>query len=162
MTQGEKHKKLSLPPYNYADIQYRFASMFREAEKIQTDYGTGETYTSLEVHTVTRVEDNPGITVTEIAEQTNRTKGAVSQIITKLENKGLIRREKDPENPRRVSLFVTPKGLELSRAHKNYDETYMGQMLDRWISLFGYEAVEKYFQIMQDHIGLFVSNTREI
>lgn len=161
MEQKKKHEKLSLPAYAYADIHYRFASMFRESEKNQNDYGTGDLYTSLEVHTVTRIEDNPGITVTEIAEQTARTKGAVSQIITKLENKGLVRREKDPENPRRVCLFVTEEGLKLSQCHKQYDDTYMGQMLDRWIALYGYDAVEAYFQIMQDHISLYTFSKDE-
>lgn len=161
MQENEKHKKLPLPPYTYADIQYRFASMFRESEKIQNDYGTGDLYTSLEVHTVTRIEDNPGITVTEIAEQTARTKGAVSQIITKLENKGLVRREKDPENPRRVCLFVTEEGLRLSQSHKQYDDTYMGQWLDQWIALYGYEAVESYFRIIQDQINWYTSRKEE-
>lgn len=161
MLPSEKHKKLSLPPYVYADIQYQYVSMFRESEKNQNDYGTGDLYTSLEVHTVTRIEDNPGITVTEIAEQTNRTKGAVSQIITKLENKGLVRREKDPENPRRVCLFVTDDGFKLSRSHKEYDDTYMGQELDRWIALYGYDSVEKFFQIMQDQIVLYTSAKKE-
>lgn len=158
MTQDEKHKKLSLSAYQVSEIFYQFVTIYKDSEKTLNDYGTGEMYTALEVHTVSRIEDNPGITVTEIAEQTARTKGAVSQIITKLENKGLVRREKDPENPRRVCLFVTPEGLELSQCHKQFDDVKMGGLLDRWISLYGYDAVEKYFQIMQDHIDLCKNN----
>lgn len=157
MSQDEKYKKLSLSGYQASDICYQLASVFRDSDKYTNDYGTGELYTALEVHTVSRIEDHPGISVTEIAEQTNRTKGAVSQIITKLESKGLIRREKNPENPRKVCLYVTPEGLELSRKHKEYDDIHMGKVLDRWISLFGYEAVEKHFQIMQDHLKLYTS-----
>jgi len=161
MAQEEKHMKLSFSAYQVSDLFYQFASLYKDSDKILNDYGTGEMYTALEVHTVSRIEDNPGITVTEIAEQTARTKGAVSQIITKLENKGLVRREKDPENPRRVCLYVTHQGLELSRCHKKFDDINMGLILERWISLFGYDAVEKHFQIMQDHIGLYMASPSE-
>ncbi len=155
MQQNGKREKLSISAYEFADLQYRFATMYRDNDKAHNDYGTGDAYTQLEVHTVSQIEDNPGITVTEIAELNMRTKGAVSQIVTKLENKGLVRREKDPENPRRVCLYVTPLGLELSRRHKEFDDKYMGDLLERWISLFGRDAVEKYFLIMQDHLGLW-------
>lgn len=152
MSQDEKYKKLSLSAYQVSDIIYQFVSICKDSDKALNDYGTGEVYTALEVHTVSRIEDHPGVSVTEIAEQTSRTKGAVSQIITKLEGKGLIRREKDPDNPRRVCLYVTPLGLELSKRHKQYDEENMGPVIDRLISLFGYDAVEKHYQIMLDQI----------
>lgn len=161
MQQNEKHKKLSLSAYQVSEIFYQFVTTYKDSEKALHDYGTGEVYTALEVHTVSRIEDNPGITVTEIAEQTARTKGAVSQIITKLENKGLVRREKDPENPRRVCLFVTPEGLELSKCHKKFDDVNMRHLLDRWISLYGYDAVEKHFQIMKDHISFYTPSANE-
>lgn len=152
MQSNQPRKQLSFSGYEYSDLCYRFATLYKNNDTIQSDYGTGEVYTSLEVHTVSRIEDNPGITVTEIAEQTGRTKGAVSQIIAKLESKGLVRREKDPNSPRRMCLYVTPDGLELSRMHKKYDEASTKSLLDRWIALYGYDAVEKHVQIMRDHI----------
>lgn len=152
MALTHSNKQPSFSAYEFADLCYHFATLFKNNATLQSDYGTGDVYTSLEVHTVSRIEDNPGITVTEIAEQTGRTKGAVSQILTKLESKGLVRREKDPQNPRRVCLYVTPDGLALSRLHKQYDEDNTRMLLDRWIALYGYDAVEKHFLIMQDHI----------
>ncbi len=156
MSQYEKYKKSSISGYQASELYYQFAWFCPDTDKVLNDYGAGEVYTALEVHTVSRIEDNPGITVTEIAERTARTKGAVSQIITKLENKGLVRREKDPDNPRRVCLYVTPQGLELSKLHKEYDEKIMAPAIDRWIALFGYDAVEKHFMIIQDYINQYI------
>ncbi|WP_076982523.1 MarR family transcriptional regulator [Bacillus siamensis] len=48
----------------------------------------------VEVHTLSVIEENPGITVTEAALKRNRTRGAVSQIISKLEKRDLIIRKK--------------------------------------------------------------------
>lgn len=43
--------------------------------------------------------------------------GSVSELVTKLENKGLILRENDPEDRRRVVLTLTEKGLACLRFH---------------------------------------------
>lgn len=118
-----------------------------DVAKLPVDYGTGELYTPAEVHIVTRIEVNPGTTVTQIAEATLRTKSAVSQMVTKLENKGLIRREKDPGNAKQQLLYVTPKGLELSKCHRAYDEKNIP--VDDLIALFGPEAVNKYAEMME-------------
>ncbi len=144
-----KHKQLNQPAHELSNIIYHFSQMQSDSSKQLHDYGTGELYSSVEVHTVTRIEENPGITVTELAKLNFRTKGAVSQIIAKLEEKGLIRREQNQENARQFFLYVTPKGLELSKKHKEYDEQALGPALDDLISLYGYEAVEKFFIIME-------------
>ena len=145
----KKAKNLSHTPYEYSDVIYRYTQLVASGVQSQQDYGTGELYTSLEVHTVTLIEENPGITASEIAEHNYRTKGAISQILNKLEEKGLIRREKDPNNARRTLLYVTVSGLELSRKHKEYDKFYMGWVLNEGISLFGYEAMEKFYAILE-------------
>lgn len=151
---GDKYKKLQRKPYEYADIVYRYIAAHNGQELDLKDFGVDDLYTTVEMHTVTRIEEHPGITVTEIAAETNRTKGAVSQIMTKLEKKGLIRREKHPENPRRTSLYVTQEGLALSIAHKKYDDTSMSRVLDYLISLHGYVYVEKFFQILESYSNL--------
>ena len=148
-----KYKELSNSPYKYADMGYRFSQRFNNDGQCLKDYGTGEFYTSVEVHTVSLIEDNPGITATEIAERNGRTKGAVSQVLGRLEEKGLIRKEKDSHNARRSCLYVTPLGLELSQKHKSFDEQMMGTLLDEWISLFGRDAVEKLYMIMEHYVS---------
>ena len=153
-----KYKKLTKTPYEYADLVYRYIQLTLNGAA-PTDYGTGELYTYVEIHTLSLIEDRPGITASEIAERNYRTKGAVTQILNKLEEKGLIRREKDPQNARRICLYVTPRGLELSQKHKEFDNKHMGGVLEDWISLFGYDAVEKYYAIMNHYIETYPQYT---
>ena len=141
----KKAKNLSHTPYEYSDVIYRYTQLVAAGVQSQQDYGTGELYTSLEVHTVTLIEENPGITASKIAEETLRTKSAVSQMIAKLEAKELVFRKKDPNNGKQLFLFVTPKGKHLSLCHKAYDEKNIP--LDEMIELFGRDAVEKYADI---------------
>lgn len=149
MDKKNMHEQLSKSPYEVADLIYHYCQLQLEASKRLADYGAGELYTPVEVHTVTRIEENPGITVTEIAEQTARTKGAVSQIVAKLEAKNLIRREKDPQNARKACLYVTETGAYLSRCHKAFDERNMGAALERSINQFGLESVENFIRIIE-------------
>lgn len=144
-----KYLALSKTPYELSNIVYRYCQLQETVQKQTHNYGTGELYTPLEVHTVSLVEEHPGISVTEIAQQTLRTKGAVSQIVTRLEEKGLLRRERNSLNGRQYFLYVTDEGLRLSKLHKEYDNRTFSVWLDDMISLHGLETIEKYFQIME-------------
>ena len=164
MASEPKYKKLRQDPYALSDLSYRFCQIHAESYKRQIDYGTGEQYASAEVHLITQIADNPGITSTEIAQTTGRSKSAVSQIITKLESKGLIRRERSQKNLRFTSLYVTPKGLKLSKAHKEYDCSNVTPYLEDYIALFVLEAVQHFYDIMEYQVGLLTdteSNNEE-
>ena len=65
------------------DLLHQVSSMYSGTKKPH-DYGTGETYTSTEMHLVKCISDHPGITVTELAYDYAKTKGAISQILKKL------------------------------------------------------------------------------
>lgn len=69
-----------------ADTLYKFVLLYNNYLTSPRDYGTGNVVTMVEVHTLTEIADHPGITVTQLAEFWNRTKSAVSQTVSKLEN----------------------------------------------------------------------------
>ena len=148
---NSKHSELI---HRLADIADRFQQVGQDYFKELHDYGTGELYTSTEVHMVTRIEENPGITAARIAEATCRTKSAISQMLSKLEAKGLIYKEKDPNNGKQQFLFVTPKGKHLSLCHKAYDEATTP--LEDMIETFGEEAIELYADIMEHFIRSYL------
>ena len=149
-------QKKKYTAFELAEMGYLYQQISMDLYKQPIDYGTGELYTPAEVHIVTRIELNPGITVTQIAEATMRTKSAVSQMVAKLEAKGLVRREKDPNNAKQQLLYVTPKGLELSKCHKAYDEAHVP--LEDMIALFGQDAVEKYTRVLEFMIQYSLKN----
>jgi len=133
-----------------SELTYRWQQVANDCAKQLVDYGTGELYTSSEVHFVTRIENNPGITVTKIAEDTLRTKSAVSQMVSKLEQKGLIVRVKNPQNIKQQLLYVTPKGMELSQCYKAYDEAT--DHTKDLINIFGMETIEKFIDMIDYNI----------
>ena len=76
----------------YADQEYVFAIFYERYINQLRDYGYGLLINMVEVHTLTMIADQPGITVNELSKQWRRTKGAVSQNVTKLSRKGLIKK----------------------------------------------------------------------
>ena len=129
------------------DLADRYQQVSQDYYKELRDYGTGELYTSTEVHMVTRIEENPGITASRIAEDSLRTKSAVSQMIAKLEAKGLVYREKDPNNGKQHFLYVTEKGNQLSLCHKSYDEK--ASPIEELVDHFGMETMEAYAAVVE-------------
>ena len=47
----------------------------------------------------------------ELAEKLSLVPGRMTDILNTLEKKGMIRRDKDPEDRRRVLVMITPKGI---------------------------------------------------
>ena len=76
-------------------------------------YGTEDILYLNEVHTLQFIGEHPGISLSDLGEYTHRTKGATSMMINKLESKGLIRKDSDPEDVRRYALYLTDKGKKV-------------------------------------------------
>jgi DNA-binding MarR family transcriptional regulator len=137
-----------------ANIIYKFVMKYNDYMKTARDYGTGEIINMMEVHTLTVIEENPGITVTEVALEWNRTKGAVSQILAKLEKRDLIIRKKEHGNAKNVHLYVTDKGEVLSKAHKNYDIKELTWAEKTLRKSFTTEEINLFYKVMQKYTEL--------
>lgn len=103
----------------------RVINKFDEIDKKSRYYGTDTPLFSAEIHMLTIIKENEGIHVTGIADKLGVTKGAVSQIVNKLNKKGLIKKETDLHNQSKLTLSLTQKGqiaqLNHEEFHKKFD-----------------------------------------
>ena len=102
----------------------------------------------VEVHTLTMLADAPGITVSALSKMWSRTKGAVSQNVTKLEKKGLVFRRRDENNAKIIHLYVTEEGEKLSTAHKMYDNVDIMQTQRDLLKSCTIEEVDAFFKVL--------------
>lgn len=149
---GVEEKKERYTPYQMSDIMERLISMNQTTTPI--NYGTGEKYNPVEVHILSYIADYPGISASEIAREWNRTKAAVSQIVKKLETRGLIERRKQKGNDKTVCIYVTEAGRQLDQAHRAYDTRNYAGFLELMEEHFSQEMIEKAFQVMDAWIEL--------
>lgn len=83
-------------------------------------YGTDVQIFHSEIHVIMSIAQNPCIHVGGLAEILGVTKGAVSEILKKLEKKDLVIKEIDDLNLSRYSLNLTEKGKKAHNNHMHY------------------------------------------
>jgi DNA-binding MarR family transcriptional regulator len=113
----ENKEKIS---YMLLGLVYRLI----EVDKKIRCYGTDKQLTESEIHMIKAVRENPGLHVTRLAERLNVTKGAVSQVVIKLEQKGVIVKERDVRNLSRLQLRLTQKGETAYKYHEILHEKF--------------------------------------
>jgi DNA-binding MarR family transcriptional regulator len=104
-----------------ADIaQYvtKINNKLKKLEKKSIDFGTGGKLYASELHTIEAIGNKYGNTVTELCNLFGITKGAVSQIISKLEKKQLIIKERNRDYAKEINISLTEKGWLIFKSHK--------------------------------------------
>jgi len=110
------------------DLFHKIIAKFQQREKKPHDFGTGDILYRFELHTIDAIYKNPNITVSELSENLFVTKGAISQIITKLIKKGFITRVKDPISNKKIFLTLTQKGTFIAEKHIEFHKKMMLEM----------------------------------
>lgn len=103
-----------------SNLLERVIHKYTQIENRSWDYGNGVKLSRPEVHTIMLVGTEPGISVTAIAKKRGITKGAASQMIYKLVDKGIVKKQVSAESDAQVSIYLTDLGEEISRLHDEY------------------------------------------
>lgn len=118
-------KDVQLISRSILDLIDAFINLDKKARKFGTDK---ELFLS-EIHFIDFVGTHKTYTISEIAKEMNITKGAVSQMVKKLEKKGLLEKYYDVSNQLKVFVKLTEKGEIAYQEHKKYH-----QGLDNYIA----------------------------
>lgn len=136
--------------FNIVGAFKRTMKLERELEKKPRDYGTGEKLYSSEIHLIEAIGVSGELSVTDAADYFGITKGAVSQTLKKIENKGLVKKEKDPANSSRYVLGLTTKGKAAFYSHMHWHEKIDGGFRE---AFFGFEVEQ--LEFIHDFLKLF-------
>lgn len=75
-----------------------------------------------EMNVIGVIGKTPGINVAELSEKIGITKGAISQIVKKMIEKGLLIKYKEKGNKKETLLKLTSDGEVVSREHQNFHQ----------------------------------------
>jgi DNA-binding MarR family transcriptional regulator len=92
-------------------------------EKKPVDIGHGVLLYPSEFHLIETVGKNPAENLTSIASQLGVTKGAISQMVKKLEKKGLVEKVRISGNKKEIMLELTDFGKAAFEWHKSLHES---------------------------------------
>ena len=110
----KKHRVIT----DIAQYVTKIKNKLNKLEKKSIDFGTGEKLYASELHTIEAIGNKYGNTVTELCNLFGITKGAVSQIISKLEKKQLISKERNRDYAKEINISLTEKGWVIFKSHK--------------------------------------------
>lgn len=136
--------------YQALDVMYDFVQEYNKDMAIPKDYGTGDLLYTLEAHMLRYIRYNPGTTVSEISRYWGRNKATVSPQISKLEQKGYVRKCKDPHNSRLTRLYLTDRGVAFDQAHEAYDKRETDYFLSRLREAYTEEEIHTFYQMLVD------------
>ena len=108
---------------DFAWLCERLIHKYTQIEKMPQKYCGDLMLTQSEIHTVVSIGDQAGIGVTQLAKLRGITKGAVSQMVYKLVDKGLVEKHVSPDSDAAVSLFLTEKGEQARAEHRKMHES---------------------------------------
>lgn len=140
-----------IPPAEAADIMHQASSLYMSANMAR-DYGDGKLYTATEVHMLEYIVNNPGKNVTQLSEEWDKTKAALSQMLKKLEQKNMIYHTNAQDSLRKQLYYATEYGLSLNQLHLAYDERVFGGTLRRLREYCTEEEIETCFHVLEQFI----------
>ena len=103
---------------------------YNMVERRAFDFGVGIKLYPSEIHTLSAVDKLGGCGVTDLAHESGVTKGATSQLVSKLVKKGLLLKEPDPENGSKVILHLTELGKQASDNHYKFHLDHDREFID--------------------------------
>ncbi len=128
------------------DAFFEGSRVFNRYDKIPRKYGTDiELYRS-EMHTLELIYKNEGITITGLANLTQKTKSAITQLTGRLEKKGMIKKLRNGEYYKEVNLILTESGKKSCIYHKALDEEKTRKAV-RYLDNYSIEDIRKCYEI---------------
>ena len=92
-------------------------------QKSPVDLGTGDRFNGAQIHMIEAIGKGYGQTVTALSGYFMVTKGAVSQIVSRLHALGYVAKTKRAGNDKEIILELTDKGWLAFRRHEAYNES---------------------------------------
>ncbi len=129
------------------DALYRHGALQADYSSRIRNYGDDCYMSEVEAHTLAYVCDHVDTTVTQLAKYSYRTKGAVSKMLKKLEEKGLILREQKGGNKKWVYFSPTERGKKANQLHRAYDRLKTMEMLQELSKYCTLEEIESFYKV---------------
>lgn len=124
-------------------------------EKSSLDIGTGDRLNAAQVHMIEAIGKGSGKTVTALSGYFMITKGAVSQIISRLNQMGYVSKTKRKGNAKEIILELTDKGWTAFRLHEKYNEytvAELWQLRDKY----SHAEIRAFLNILNDIDHMFM------
>lgn len=142
----------------HTDKVYKFVKLYNDYVNMPRDYGNGRKINMLGIHIMSAIEEHPGITVSQLAQEWLRTKGSISQVLKNLEESGYIIKKRSGKN---ICLYPTAAGIELSLYHKLYDAQKFKARMEFFMQTCTEADLDSFYKVLERYTQLLMNNQEE-
>lgn len=139
----------------------QLASLLNRYASKPKDFGDGDYITLIEIGILVYISSFPGVTNSTLCEQFGRTKGAISQLIRKLEDKGYIQRSPNPEDAKSFLFYPSLKGMRLIQKINEKDMNDSNGTLLRLLQICSLEDIQTFFRMVDIYITILIKQISE-
>lgn len=125
----------------------------RQLERQPRHLGNIGPLTPSEIHTIDAIGIDGNLLMNELAARLNITKGAVTQLVAKLEHKAFVKRTPHHSDSRAAVLSLTDEGKEAYRAHEAAHLKFYSQLQE--------QLSEEEIKIFEKCIGTLINVMRD-
>jgi len=131
----------------------RILHTYSVLDKKPKDYGTGDLLYVSEIHAIHYIGTNPEINMTQLAEMSGITKGAISQTVKRLVSKRYVARYKS-RNKKEVNLRLSDKGYVINLKYEQFEKEkfVFAEKLYNNASKENIELIKNLFSIIYENI----------
>ena len=105
-------------------LLFKIFAGISKIEKKCRCFGTDTPLYESEIHTIKAIKENSNSHISAIAEKFKKTKGAISQTIKKLEQKGFVEKIINSKNHSKLDLQLTSKGKTAYKKHEEHHKEF--------------------------------------
>jgi DNA-binding MarR family transcriptional regulator len=106
--------------HSIIDHFIRILHLYSALDKRPKDFGTGDLLYVSEIHAIHYIGGNPEINMTQLAELSGVTRGAISQTVKRLVSKRYIARYR-VKNNKEVNLRLSDKGYLINQRYEDFE-----------------------------------------
>lgn len=139
----------------------QLASLLNRYASKPKNFGDDDHITLIEIGILVYISSSPGVTSTTLCEQFGRTRGAISQLIKKLEDKGYIQRENNPEDAKSFLFYPTLSGMRLIQKINEKDMSDSKGTLIRLLQICPLEDIQTFFRMVDIYIAILIKQISE-
>ena len=110
------------------------AEEYLRQEKETRYYGTDVPIFYSEIHMLMEIVNHPGIHINGLAEELDVTKASASEIVKKLDRKGLVEKKIDEFKLSKLAIYATNKGKIADKNHMQYHK-FFEQTIGKYASV---------------------------
>lgn len=146
-----------------ANIIYEFIDLFSNYENTPRSYSNDKNtlFSMIEIHTLVKIDERPGITSTELAAIMRRSKSFITQVLGRLEDSGCLIRVADENDAKKKHLYVTAEGKELCISHNRFDEEKLTKTYNYLLRDCTPQEIDDFYKVMGVYNNIMIAGAKK-